>query len=467
MWQQALKKIDNSSLIVFRMFFGIVFFAEAVGALALKWVNSNFINTSTNFTFIGFEWLLSIQNETMYAVFGLMGLASLGVIFGFKYRISIIALTLLWSLAYFGQKTSYNNHYYLMWLIGLMMCFLPANASASFDAKINPAIKKNYMPQWIRWAFIIQVSCVYIYATVAKFYPDWLDGTVTRNMFMSMKNMPDYVQNLFRKTEFQLFIAYMGIAFDGLIVPALLWKRTRWLAIIASLIFHIFNSITLQIGVFPYFALSFCIFFFQPNQIRNFFFRKRPKENYGNQTTTIGLNTFKYVFVPYLIIQVLLPLRHWVIPGNVLWTEEGHRLSWRMMLRSRSGEVKFKVVDKKTGDTVKFSNDEMLNKKQRARLNTPDVIWQMAQKIKDRFKKEGKDVAVYAIRSNVRINSQTSKRLIDPKVDLAAEKWSHFKHHDWILDENVPKDFYLNKRSIENLNKSKFQKYSTESSLPN
>src|SRR5690606_3023324 len=96
--------------------------------------------------------------------------------------------------------------------------------------------------------------------------------------------------------------------------------------------------------------------------------------------------------------QVLLPLRHWVIPGNVLWTEEGHRLSWRMMLRSRSGEVKFKVVDKKTGDTVKFSNDEMLNKKQRARLNTPDVIWQMAQKIKDRFKKEGKDVAVDAIR---------------------------------------------------------------------
>src|SRR5690606_10866021 len=114
MWQQALKKIDNSSLIVFRMFFGIVFFAEAVGALALKWVNSNFINTSTEFTFIVFEWLLSIQNETMYVVFGLMGLASLGVIFGFKYRISIIALTFLWSLAYFGQKTSYNNHYYLM-----------------------------------------------------------------------------------------------------------------------------------------------------------------------------------------------------------------------------------------------------------------------------------------------------------------------------------------------------------------
>src|SRR5690606_6543334 len=414
MWQQALKKIDNSSLIVFRMFFGIVFFAEAVGALALKWVNSNFINTSTNFTFIGFEWLLSIQNETMYVVFGLMGLASLGVIFGFKYRISIIALTLLWSLAYFGQKTSYNNHYYLMWLIGLMMCFLPANANASFDAKINLAIKKNYMPQWIRWAFIIQVSCVYIYATVAKFYPDWLDGTVTRNMFMSMKNMPDYVQNLFQKNEFQLFIAYMGIAFDGLIVPALLWKRTRWLAIIASLIFHIFNSITLQIGVFPYFALSFSIFFFPAEQVRNFFLRKKSKISFEGESTKDGLTLFRYFFVPYLILQVLLPLRHWAIKGDVLWTEEGHRLSWRMMLRARGGEAKFKVEDYKSCEVLAFSNEELLNKKQRGRLNAPDVIWQMAQKIEQHFKEKDTEVEVYVIRSNVRINSHPSKRLIDP-----------------------------------------------------
>ncbi|MEG0917933.1 MAG: HTTM domain-containing protein, partial [Myroides sp.] len=214
MWKKAFQKIDNSSLVVFRIFFGVIFLAEAVGALALNWVDRNFIDTTTNFTFIGFEWLLHLQNETMYVVFGLMAVASIGVMLGYKYRFSVIALTVLWSLAYFGQKTSYNNHYYLMWLIGLIMCFLPANANASIDAKQNPSIKKNYMPQWVRLVFIIQVSCVYFYATIAKFYPDWLDGTVTRNMFMGMTNVPENVQMLFKKTEFQLFIAYMGIAFD-------------------------------------------------------------------------------------------------------------------------------------------------------------------------------------------------------------------------------------------------------------
>src|SRR5690606_33633157 len=157
---------------VFRIFFGIIFFAEAVGALALKWVDNNFVYTLTNFTFIGFEWLLPLQNETMYLLFGLMALPSISAIWGYKYRIYTIAQTDSWSLVYFGQKTLYNNHYYLMWLIGLIMCFLPANAYASIDAKQNPSIKKNYMPQWVRILFIVQVSCVYIFATVAKFYPD-------------------------------------------------------------------------------------------------------------------------------------------------------------------------------------------------------------------------------------------------------------------------------------------------------
>ena len=65
MWKKAFTKIDNAPLIIFRIFFGIVFFAESVGALLLKWVDNNFVDTTTNFTFIGFEWLLAIQNETM------------------------------------------------------------------------------------------------------------------------------------------------------------------------------------------------------------------------------------------------------------------------------------------------------------------------------------------------------------------------------------------------------------------
>lgn len=444
--------VDNAALIVFRIFFGVVFIFESIGSLLTGWVRHNMVTPEVNFTFIGFEWLQYLMGNYMYVHFVLMAIASLGVALGYRYRVCIISLTLLWGCVYFMQKTSYNNHYYLMWLIALMMCFLPAHQYASVDTKLHPEKRKLVMPQWCSWIFIIQISCVYFYATLAKFYPDWLQATVTKNMFTYMK-VPEFLKPLFQSEKFHYFIAYSGIAFDGLIVPALLWKRTRIFAIIASLLFHIFNSITLHIGVFPYFALCFSVFFFPPDQIRKVFFRRKPVLT--PEIITNQYNSYKKVFyaffVPYLTLQLVLPLRHYFIKGDVLWTEEGHRLSWRMMLRSRSGEARFKVVDKKTKEAFSFKNDSLLRNKQSYRLNTPDMIWQMAQFIKKEYAQQGKDVAVYAVSSYVSINQKPRKRLIDPAVDLAATEWSHFKHHDWILDENDPRYNDPKKKTIQTL----------------
>src|SRR5690606_8923838 len=170
-------------------------------------------------------------------------------------------------------------------------------------------------------------------------------------------------------------------------------------------------------------ALAFSIFFFPPDQIRKFFFRRKPVLT--DELAKINYNPYRKTFfgfmLPYMIIQFALPWRHHFFKGDVLWNEEGHRLSWRMMLRSRSGEARFKVVDKNTGETSFFDNSELLNRKQRRRLNTPDMIWQMAQFIKEYYAEKGADVEVYVYRSQVSINSKKSKRLIDSEVDLAAE----------------------------------------------
>ena len=33
----------------------------------------------------------------------------------------------------------------------------------------------------------------------------------------------------------------------------------------------------------------------------------------------------------------------------------------------------------------------------------------------------------------VGINGRRPSQFTDPNVDIAAEEWSHFKHHEWIL----------------------------------
>lgn len=37
------------------------------------------------------------------------------------------------------------------------------------------------------------------------------------------------------------------------------------------------------------------------------------------------------------------PLRHWLYPGNVLWTEEGFRFSWYVMLIEKTGLVQYRL----------------------------------------------------------------------------------------------------------------------------
>ena len=135
----------------------------------------------------------------------------------------------------------------------------------------------------------------------------------------------------------------------------------------------------------------------------------------------------------YFIIQLLLPIRHYFFKDDVLWTEEGHRLSWRMMLRSRSGRIQFFVEDKATGKRELVKLNDYLTKKQKRKVTCyPDFIWQFAQHLKKENAKQGKDVGVY-VKNKVSVNRAKYATFIDPKVDLANVSWKHFSHNEWIL----------------------------------
>jgi len=175
------KRIDNSSLIIFRIFFGLLCFLESVGAIFTGWIKNTLIDPPLiTFNFIGFDWLQPLPNNWMYLYYLIMGIFGLFIMLGYKYRLGIFAFAFMWSGVYFMQKSSYNNHYYLLVLLSFMMAILPANQYASLDAKFNPKIKSISMPNWCRWIFILQLLIVYSYASIAKLYPDWLDTSAVK-----------------------------------------------------------------------------------------------------------------------------------------------------------------------------------------------------------------------------------------------------------------------------------------------
>jgi len=431
MKNRLILQIDNAPLIIFRIFFGFLLACETFGAILTGWVRQNFIDVKFTFSHIGMDWLQPLPGYGMYFYFVAMGILGLCVMSGYRYKWSMGLFTLLWAGVYFMQKTSYNNHYYLLLLVSFIMFFLPAEKYASLDARRHPSIKQLTMPVWCSWIMITQVAIVYIYATLAKFYPDWLNGTFTK--IMLEPRISHIIHDPGVRQVFYIFIAYAGIAFDMLVVPLMLFRKTRTIAFIASLVFHVFNSISLHIGIFPFFALSFAVFFYPPEKIRQLFFKRKAVAATIGEPTYGRVKVLKYVFIPYIIIQTLLPLRHYFIKGDVLWTEEGHRLSWRMMLRERFGNTQFRVVDKKTNQVMYYDPLTVLTPKQKHSMETkPDMIWQMARRIKKDYAAMGMDVAVYAD-TFTSVNKSPLRRLIDPATDLSEAKWDYFFHCDWIL----------------------------------
>ncbi|CAM3823738.1 HTTM domain-containing protein [Flavobacterium cucumis] len=431
MSQILFKRIDNSPLIIFRIFFGFLVACESFGAIFTGWVKRVFIDPQFTFSFIGLEWLQPLPGLGMYLYFVLMGFLGISIMLGYRYRFAIISYTLLWAGVYFMQKSSYNNHYYLLLIISFYMIFLPANQYQSLDVKQKRVQESYSMPKWISLLFIFQIGIVYLFAALAKLYPDWLNGSFTKNLLLGTTTNPFFIE-IFSQKWFYLFIAYAGIFFDLLIVPLLLFKKTRTLALLVSLIFHLFNAVFLQIGIFPFFALSFALFFYDSSSVKQLFFKRKPTEEMFSEFSVLNSRILVYtIFIPFLFVQLLFPLRHYLIDGDVLWTEEGHRLSWRMMLRERNGYIIIKIKDAVTGKDAVYNYHKNLTQKQINNLATkPDFIWQYCQRIKKEY--ENQQISIFIDCKNS-INRGEYKTLIDPKQDFVTAEWDYFWHNKWIV----------------------------------
>lgn len=430
------QRIDNAPLIIFRVFFGVLISLECFGALATGWVKRNLVAPKYTFPFIDFAWLEPLTGPQMYFYFALMGILGICIALGLRYRFSIIAFTVLWTGSYLMQKTAYNNHYYLLILISLLMCFFPAHRDKSLDVRLGFVQKKNSMYSYARWVVVAQLFIVYTYASIAKLYGDWLDFSMIELLMKSKSGYP-LVGEFLQKSWVHKIIGSFGIIFDLTVVPALLWKPTQKAAFIASIFFHLFNSLIFQIGIFPYLSLAFTVFFFEPETIRKLFFKSKAPFNLQKTTVSNYRNTFIICLFLYFFIQLILPIRHYFIKDHVLWTEEGHRMSWRMMLRDRNGMGEFKVV-RSNGKEIYIDLKEYLTKgQQRKVLSYPDFAWQFAQYLKRDLKSESEDISVFLVNSKVSINGRAPTPFIDPTINLAKIPWTPLSHSNWILPSQL------------------------------
>ncbi len=453
--QRLFQPVDIASLALFRIVFGLLGFADVFGT----WIYYHLIKNAYDpagfqFKYYGFEWVQPLPEPWMSMLLLSICACALLVMLGKWYRISATLFAFGFTYTYFLEKAHYLNHAYLFCWISFIMIFLPTARQLSLDVKKRPALKSDTTPYWCLFVLQLLMGIVYFFGGIAKLNADWLNA-IPLKQWISYRAERPVIGPLMAQEWMAYFMAYGGLLLDLFVVFFLIFRRTRPWAFAAVLYFHFMNLLVFNIGIFPFLSVMLTSLYFHPAYPRRFvnwlagrwpWFR-RQREAWASRTARPDQPAPMWQSAPrnrpYILlglsglvaIHMLLPLRHHLYPGDVTWTEEGHRYSWRMMLRSKSGFGNFRLVDKASGETFYIDpEDELSNRQVRKMYTHPDMILQFAHFLEQRYEAQGQEVAVYA-EIRCRLNYRDYQVYIDPDVDLTQVGWSFWAPSDWILPE--------------------------------
>jgi vitamin K-dependent gamma-carboxylase len=402
---------DVASLAVFRIGFGLMMAIGALRFMAEGWIDPFFVEPSFFFKYTGFSWVTPLSRTGMYAVYCGIALSATFIALGLFYRGALSVFTLLFAYVQLCDVTNYLNHYYLVVLVGFLLFFIPAHHAFSLDALRKP--RSPTAPALALFALRFQFALVYFYAGLAKVNAEWLlEAQPLRVWFLARDGLP-LIGPLLSKT-WVAYLASWGACFYDLTIPLWLsWRRTRKLAFLAVLGFHGMTSVFFDIGLFPFIMTLGATLFFDPSWPRRFLRAPGLTLHQPHRTAP----ALRIVFAVYALVQLTLPLRHYLYRGDVLWDERGMRFSWKVMVREKSGSVTYVVT---TNDrTFLVSAHDYLTWRQANEMSAqPDLILQLARHIAADLKTKG--LAVTEVRADVvaSLNAKPPERLIDPAANL-------------------------------------------------
>ncbi|WP_108803574.1 HTTM domain-containing protein [Aquimarina sp. Aq107] len=434
------KNTEAAPLAVFRIFFGLMMFVSIIRFWSYGWIDKLYVQPTFFFSYYGFDFIKPIGSYT-YLIFIVCAVSALLVMIGYKYRIAIIVFFLSFTYIELMDKTTYLNHYYFISILSFLLIFLPANAYYSLDAKVR-GISFQKIPVWTIDTLKLLIGIVYFYAGLAKLNSDWLLNAMPLKIWLPSKYDIPLIGGLMQQEWVHYAFSYTGAIYDLTIPFLLLFRKTRVFAFIMVVVFHVLTRVLFPIGMFPYVMIVSALIFFDGNihhKILQFISRICNIKKIGfdtNRTLIIrSLRTKIIVSIMgvFFVIQLLLPFRYMLYPGELFWTEEGYRFSWRVMLMEKAGYANFKIVDQKTGKRFYVDNDDFLTPFQQKQMATqPDFILEYANYLKKHFEKQGHQNVQVFVESYVALNGRLSSQYIDPKVDLGKQKES-FKHKTWII----------------------------------
>jgi len=422
---QALNRpLDAASVALFRVVFGALLLVSTLRFFAHGWVREFYGVPTHFFSYWGFGWVRPLPLSGMYLLYGVIAAAASCLMLGVAARASAALGALAFGYAHFCDKSNYLNHYYLITLLLGLLAFLPVDREYSLRVWRRPAERRGQVRAWVLYLLRFQIGLVYVFGGLAKLNADWLHHAEPLRIWLSANAELPLLGLFLNEPWLAVAFSWCGALFDLGIVPLLSWRVTRAPAYAVLLVFHVLTALLFRIGIFPW-VMSLCAtILWSPSWPRELLARvsrsPRPVPP-GIAGAPLEAATGALV-LGYAAVQVLLPLRSALYPGNTRWSEEGFRFAWRVMLIEKAGSLEFEV-EEASGRRYSVSPGQYLTPFQvRMAATQPDMILELSHWIaRDAARRASGPVRVFAD-SEVSFNGRLRQRMIDPKQDLASAR---------------------------------------------
>lgn len=400
---------DITPLVVLRIAFGLLMAISMIRFMARGWIRELYVLPDFHFTYAGFGWIRPLPEPGLWAVFIVLTACALCIALGLAYRVSIISFFLLFTYVELLDKTTYLNHYYFISLLSFLLIFLPLNGAWALDNQLGIAPVRTAVPTWMIWLVRVQLGLVYCFAGLAKLNADWLLHAQPLRIWLHARTGAPLIGRLFDHAWIAYAMSWGGMLFDLTVPFWLSWRKSRPVAYLAVLVFHGLTGLLFNIGMFPWIMIGCTLLFFE--------WRRSGKWETENEKRKTAYGLPFTVLALFLLAQLILPLRHWVIPGDVAWTEEGGRFAWRVMLVEKTGHATFWVRDPATGrEWLALPGDYLTDFQEQQMSFQPDMLVQFAHYL---AAQHAQPVEVRA-EAYVSVNGRPSRLLLDPTVNLVG-----------------------------------------------
>ncbi|MGH2759554.1 MAG: HTTM domain-containing protein, partial [Actinomycetota bacterium] len=474
--------VDAASLAIVRMGVGAMIGWEVWREIDSGLLRADYIEPEFNFKWSLFQWVDPLPELGMFVVMGVLAAAALCVATGLFYRVAAVVQFLGITYWFLLAQERYLNHRYLACVLAFLLILVPAHSAYSMDAWRKPWLRTRTIPAWSLWLFRLQIGIPYFVGGIAKLNFDWLARNEPLAMWLRDRMDFPVIGRYFADDSFVRLMAWGSTLLDLTVVFLMLRKRTRVVGYGMAVLFHFMNSRLFNIGIFPWTMIVVTTVFFEPDWPRQMVAALRRGSLWVRGAMVAGYALGFYIggalpktFSPiraliggfgvaviafhllparvreaasfsaptgdaspwrrftfgrrlawFLVVwtacQLLIPFRHFAIPGNAHWTDEGNRFSWHMLLREKLGNVAFVITDPSTGQegTVEL-RDHLTNFQIFKMQETPDMFAQFSHYFEDLYQRRyGYGDLEIRLDSVMSLNGRIPQQFVDPDFDLTT-----------------------------------------------